>query len=171
MRSVFIWESSIEEGGHLMQRAIAASNVIDFPEALQPVSRRRRPRVIVVDDSPNYQEIVCTLIEMDDVVDIVGRASNGADAIQTVAHLRPDLLVMDVEMPLVDGLAAAQFLSRHFPITVIMLMSADNSQLRRAACLESGARAFIYKPNFREEFLRALERAFDITSVTTLPAG
>ena len=148
-----------------------STNVIDFPEGLQPVSRRRRPRVVVVDDSPNYQEIVCTLIEMDDMVDIIGRAGNGADAIQTVAHLRPDLLIMDVEMPLVDGLAAAQFLSRHFPRTVIMLMSGDNSQLRRNACSESGARAFIFKPNFREEFLRALERVFDIASVTTLPAG
>ncbi len=154
-----------------MQRTTTASNVIGFPEALQPVSRRRRPRVAVVDDSPNYQEIVCTLIEMDDLVDIVGRASNGADAIQTIAHLKPDLLVMDVEMPLVDGLAAAQFLSRHFPRTVIMLMSGDNSLQRRTACFESGARAFIFKPNFREEFLRALERVFEITSIVTLPAG
>jgi pilus assembly protein CpaE len=154
-----------------MQRTGTASNVIDFPETLQPVSRRRRPRVAVVDDSPNYQEIVCTLIEMDDMVDIIDRASNGADAIQTIAHLKPDLLIMDVEMPMVDGLAAAQFLSRHFPRTVIMLMSGDNSQQRRHACFESGARAFIFKPNFREEFLRALERVFEITSVSTLPAG
>jgi CheY-like chemotaxis protein len=154
-----------------MQREGTARNVIEFPELLQPVSREGRKRVVVVDDSPNYQEIVCTLIEMDDLVDIVGRASNGADAIQSIAHLKPDLLVMDVEMPLVDGLAAAKFLSRHFPSTVIMLMSGDNSRQRRVACFESGALAFIFKPNFREEFLRALERVFEITSNSTSPAG
>jgi DNA-binding NarL/FixJ family response regulator len=154
-----------------MSRANLATNIIEFPEHLLGTAQPLRLRAVVVDDSPSYREIVCTLVEMDDVVDVVGRASNGADAIRIIAHLRPDLAIMDVEMPLVDGPAAASFISQQFPRTAIILMSAENSPRHRAASLDSGAKAFIYKPNFREEFLRALDNVFDICSFPTLPAS
>src|SRR5512140_589979 len=89
--------------------------------------KQGRIRAVVVDDSPSYLEVVCAMLEVDDVVDVVARASNGADAIPAVANLRPDLLLMDVDMPLIDGLSAAAFVSVQFPSTKIVLMSAEDS--------------------------------------------
>jgi CheY-like chemotaxis protein len=116
-------------------------------------------RAVVVDDSPNFIQVICALMELDEAVDVVGRATNGADAIQAVAHLQPDLVVMDVQMPLLDGLVAASFLWQQFG-TAIILMSGDESSQLREECLASGAVAFIYKPNFREEFMPALREIF-----------
>jgi CheY-like chemotaxis protein len=119
-------------------------------------------RAVVVDDSPNFIQVICALMELEEAVDVVGRATNGADAIQAVAHLQPDLVVMDVQMPLLDGLVAASFLWQQFG-TAIILMSGDESPQLREECLASGAVAFIYKPNFREEFMPALREIFALT--------
>ena len=131
----------------------------------------QRLRAVVVDDSPGYMEVICALLEMEDSVEIAGRANNGADAIQAIAHLQPDLLIMDVQMPLVNGLAAALFLSEYFPMTKIVLMSADDSPQLRTACLASGARAFIYKAKFRELFRHTLRAVFEESSALELWAS
>ena len=135
-------------------------------------SPQSKIRAVIVDDSPNFIQVICALMELDDAVDVVGRASDGAEAIQVVAHLQPDLLVMDVQMPLLDGLVAASFLWQQFG-TAIILMSADDSPRLREECLASGAVAFIYKPNFRKEFIPALREIFGLseehTSSSDLP--
>ena len=70
---------------------------------------------------------------------------------QATARLEPDLLLMDVQMPLMNGLAAASVVFVGFPLTSTVLMSAEDSPQLRAACLASGARAFIHKPHFRQD--------------------
>lgn len=121
-----------------------------------------RVRALVVDDSNDYLEVICAVLEMDDSISIVGRASNGAEAIQAIACLQPDLVLMDVDMPFVDGLTAASLISKHYEDVTVVLMSAEDSLLRRTACFECGARAFIPKMQFREEFRRLLHRLFEV---------
>src|SRR5690242_4075849 len=64
----------------------------------------RRLRTIVIDDSATFLEVVCALLERDNELDIVARGTNGKEAIELVAKLHPDLVVMDVDMPELDGL-------------------------------------------------------------------
>jgi two-component system, NarL family, nitrate/nitrite response regulator NarL len=135
-------------------------SAITHPKFSDINEKQGRIRAVVVDDSPSYLEVVCAMLEVDDVVDVVARASNGADAIPAVANLRPDLLLMDVDMPLVDGLSAAAFVSVQFPSTKIVLMSAEDSPELRDACAACGAIAFIYKAHFRDEFIQALWETF-----------
>lgn len=103
-------------------------------------------RMIVVDDSPELLEVICALLESNKEVDIVARGSDGSEALGLVSAMQPDLLLMDVQMPHVDGIAAAALITMHFPETTVVLMSGDDSPELRAQCIASGAHAFIHKP-------------------------
>lgn len=112
----------------------------------------RRRRTVVVDDSPGYVEVVCALLSLDDAIDVVGRASDGAEAIQMVAELSPDLVLMDVHMPGMSGLRAAALLNDFFPETVVVLMSAEELP----AAITIGACGFVRKAHFVEDSRRVL---------------
>ncbi|HKR95823.1 MAG TPA: response regulator transcription factor [Candidatus Angelobacter sp.] len=118
----------------------------------------KRIRTVVVDDSETFLQVVCALLELDSRVDVVARADKGGEAIETVMKLRPDLILMDVYMPYLDGLTLAWFFLRRFPSARVVLMSTENTPELRAACEESGAMDFIHKENFRDEFRAVLAR-------------
>jgi two-component system response regulator DesR len=101
-------------------------------------------------------EVVCTLLELDYQIDVVARVGDGAEAIEAVAKLRPDAVLMDVDMPLLDGLNAAMVISTRFPETRIVLMTAFEYPGLRAEAQACGAVVFIDKTMFREELPQAL---------------
>lgn len=111
-----------------------------------------RPRTVVVDDTPDLLEVVCAALQSRYEVDLVGQAANGNEAVQLVAMLRPDLVIMDVHMPQMDGCEAASVISRQYPGTAVVLMSGDEDPELRARATRCGAQAFIFKPNFALEF-------------------
>lgn len=118
----------------------------------------KRIRTVVVDDSPTFLQVACELLELDPVIDLVARAGKGGEAIETVLKLQPDLVLMDVHMPYLDGLTLAWFFARRFPSSRVVLMSADESPELREACETAGAFDFVHKENFREEFGAVLQR-------------
>ena len=99
------------------------------------LDNHHRLRTAVIDDSETFLEVVCALLECDDSLDVVARGHDGEEAINIVAKLRPDLVVMDIDMPRLDGLNAALVISTRFPSTQIVLMSAEDSRELRADCL------------------------------------
>ena len=126
-------------------------------EALrQPDSSRIR--TVVVDDSPTFLQIACELLELDPVIDLVARAGKGGEAIETVMKLKPDMVLMDVHMPYLDGLTLAWFFANRFPSVRVVLMSTDESPELRDACEAAGAFDFVHKENFRQEFGTVMQR-------------
>ena len=118
----------------------------------------KRIRTLVVDDSEMFLQVACELLALDPFVDLVARAEKAGEAIETIMKLQPDLVLMDVHMPYVDGLTLAWFFAQRFPATRVVLMSSDNTPELREACEESGALDFVHKENFRQEFRAALQR-------------
>lgn len=108
-------------------------------------------RMIVVDDSPDLLEVICALLESNEDVEIIGRGSDGSDALGLVSAMNPDLVLMDVQMPHVDGIAAAALITMHFPETMVVLMSGNDSPELRAQAMDCGAHAFIHKPQLGRE--------------------
>lgn len=123
-----------------------------------PATGPKRIRTVVVDDSPTFLQVACELLELDPIIDLVARAGKGGEAIETVLKLQPDLVLMDVHMPYLDGLTLAWFFARRFPSARVVLMSADKTPELREACETAGAFDFVHKENFREEFGTVLQR-------------
>jgi DNA-binding NarL/FixJ family response regulator len=139
----------------------APSQVMLRNEFAQEVLRRPDPsriRTVVVDDSPTFLQVACELLELDPAIDVVARAGKGGEAIETVMKTKPDMVLMDVNMPYLDGLTLAWFFTHRFPSARVVLMSTDESPELRKACEEAGAFDFVHKENFRQEFGLVMQR-------------
>ena len=117
-----------------------------------------RKKTLVVDDSETILHAICSLLEHHDMVQVVGRAESGTQALDAVLELKPDMVLMDADMPGMSGLRTALLLSQMAPATEVILMSMDTSPGFRAACAGCGAKAVIYKPRFLQELSALLER-------------
>jgi DNA-binding NarL/FixJ family response regulator len=128
-------------------------------QTLEPVPLpSNRKKALVVDDSETILHVICSLLEHYDVVQVAGRAESGTQAIDAVLDLKPELVLMDADMPGMSGLRTALLLSQMAPATQVVLMSMDTSPRFRAACAGCGAKAVIYKPRFLAELSALLER-------------
>ncbi len=139
----------------------------DVPQEPIIATGERRIRTVVVDDSETFLQVACELLELDPLVDLIARADKGGEAIETVMKLKPDLVLMDVHMPYLDGLTLAWFFAQRFPAARVVLMSTDNTPELRQACDQSGALDFVHKENFRQEFRAALRRVLACAEETT----
>jgi DNA-binding NarL/FixJ family response regulator len=114
-----------------------------------------RLRVLLADDHPDMMTALAHLIEP--LCEIVGRIADGADVLDSVARLRPDVLLVDVNMPGLDGIEICRRTVRAFPaVGVIVLTAAVDPALAHAAH-DAGATAFIVKLSAGEELPAALE--------------
>jgi len=134
--------------------SLAISKQTVEPVPLAPT----RKRTLVVDDSETILHAICSLLEHHDVVEVAGRAESGTQAIDVVLDLKPDLILMDADMPGMSGLRTALLLSQMASGTDVILMSMDTSPRFHAACAGCGAKAVIYKPRFLRELSTLLER-------------
>src|SRR5580765_6937656 len=128
-------------------------------QTLEPVPLApTRKRTLVVDDSETILYAICSLLEHHEVVQVAGRAESGTQAIDAVLELKPELVLMDADMPGMSGLRTALLLSQMLPETEIVMMSMDTSPQFRSACSGCGASAVIYKPKFLRELSNLLQR-------------
>jgi DNA-binding NarL/FixJ family response regulator len=98
------------------------------------------------------------MLELDPMIDLVARAGKGGEAIEMVLKTKPDMVLMDVNMPYLDGLTLAWFFAHRFPTARVVLMSTDESPELRKACEDAGAFDFVHKENFRQEFGTVMQR-------------
>ncbi len=109
---------------------------------------RHGVKVLVVDDSPYNRQTIRHILESDERIRVVGVASNGRDAIGRIQRCRPDVITLDIHMPVMDGFEVLRWLMANNPIPVIMVSSiADRATVFRA--LEMGAVDFVPKPTRR----------------------
>jgi DNA-binding NarL/FixJ family response regulator len=103
------------------------------------------PRVLVVDDDQSYLEAAAVLLAQDERIEVVGCACDGREAVERAAALEPDVVLMDVEMPVLDGLEATRRLRRLMPATLIVIVTASDSADTRRQAREAGAHAVLPK--------------------------
>jgi pilus assembly protein CpaE len=103
-------------------------------------------RVLIVDDLPETRENVRKLLQFESDIEVIGQAGNGEEAIEMARQFQPDIILMDINMPGVDGIGASQQISEIAPMVQIIIMSvqSDPNYLRRA--MMAGARDFLTKP-------------------------
>jgi CheY-like chemotaxis protein len=103
-------------------------------------------RVLVVDDDEAVATLVQMALALDDRVAVVGVARNGAEALERARELRPDVIVMDVQMPILDGLEATRRLRAAGCPAVVVILSGHMGDANFAAAYEAGAVAVLQKP-------------------------
>jgi pilus assembly protein CpaE len=116
-------------------------------------------RVLVVDDVPETRENIRRLLQFENDIEVVGVAGTGRQAVDTCKELKPDVVLMDINMPDMDGITATEHIRRHSPATQIVILSVqgDPNYMRRA--MLAGARDFLTKPPAGDDLTAALRRA------------
>jgi DNA-binding NarL/FixJ family response regulator len=128
-----------------------AARLLAEAERPQPI------RVLVVDDHLLFAEMLALALDLSGRFEVVGRASNGREAIEQAAWLRPDVIVMDVEMPVLDGIAATPRVLAAAPGAKVVIVSSSKSPGDRHRAAQAGAVAFLGKNVSTDELARALE--------------
>ncbi len=116
-------------------------------------------RVLIVDDIAETRENIRRMLQFDTNLDVVGTARTGAEAIEQTIQLKPDVLIMDINMPDMDGITATDSIKRKLPYAQVVILSvqSDPSYMRRA--MLAGARDFLTKPPNIDELTAAVRRA------------
>jgi DNA-binding NarL/FixJ family response regulator len=102
-------------------------------------------RILAVDDSPAFLRTLCSFFDKNPGVEVVGTANSAYEAFATIPHLLPDLVLMDLQMPGINGLEATAVLRRQFPAVLVIMLTAHDMPGLRQACKESGAYEFASK--------------------------
>jgi pilus assembly protein CpaE len=115
-------------------------------------------RVLVVDDIPETRDHLTKLLGFESDIDVVGSAASGREALEMAARLSPDVVLMDINMPDMDGIAATEQLSSAVPAAAVVMMSVQGEAdyLRRS--MLAGAREFLVKPFSSDELTASIRQ-------------
>jgi CheY-like chemotaxis protein len=105
-------------------------------------------RVLVVDDSPALLDLAAEMVDASPCAEVVGKAGSGLEALQRVAQLRLDVVLMDLSMPVMNGLEATRALRTDQDAPRVVLMSVHEQDEYQRAAEEAGAWAFLPKSEF-----------------------
>lgn len=113
-------------------------------------------RVLIADDHPLFRDGLRSLLEARGI-DVVGEARNGREAVEQSRRLRPEVLLMDLNMPELDGLSATRLLSTQQPEVKVVILTASEDDADLFEAIKSGAQGYILKNLESGEFFRLLE--------------
>ncbi len=119
-------------------------------------------RVVVVEDIPSTRENLKKLLSFEEDIEVVGTAGDGREGIEVSRQLQPHVVLMDVNMPGMDGITATEALAVELPQCPVVIMSVQGERdyLRRA--MQSGAREFLIKPFTGDELVASLRRVYEL---------
>src|SRR5919204_837314 len=117
-------------------------------------------RVLIVDDIPETRDHLTKLLGFEADIEVVGAASSGAEAIELAGRLRPDVILMDINMPDMDGIMATEQLATRAPTSAVVMISVQGEAdyLRRS--MLAGAREFLVKPFSSYELTASIRGVF-----------
>jgi DNA-binding NarL/FixJ family response regulator len=130
-------------------------------------------RILLVDDHPIVRQGLRTLLQGRGDWEVVGEASDGAEAVDKVESLQPDVVVLDVTMPRMNGLEACRLIQqkhRNRSPEVLFVTQHDSPQMMREA-LDAGARGYVVKSNAARDLLEAVESVSQHRVFTALAQG
>jgi pilus assembly protein CpaE len=122
-------------------------------------------RVLIVDDVSETRENVKKLLQFESDVDVVGIARTGKEAIQVSQELNPDVVLMDINMPDMDGIAATEAIRAKQPAVQVVILSVQSDQNYMRKAMLVGARDFLTKPPMGDELISAIRRAGEMARI------
>ena len=141
-----------------VEAASAAASSLSNSQAETPVPSRSvsRKQILIADDHEMLRRGVRTILENEPDWEICGEAFNGQDAVAKANSLRPDLVILDINMPVLNGLAAVRLILRNRPQTKILVFTVHDSDQTVKEIQAAGAHRFLSKSNASDDLLRVV---------------
>ncbi len=118
----------------------------------------QRIRTVVADDSPLALRTICSCLQEEPAVKIVGTASDGAEALSMIEELRPDLVLLDLELPRMNGFEVASRLAAEFPATLVVVVTSVNVFQSIPKLSKLGVYGIVAKQDLSEQLPELLNR-------------
>ncbi len=122
-------------------------------------------RVLIVDDIAETRENVRKLLQFEADVDVVGTARSGREGIQFSQEMDPDVVLMDINMPDIDGISATEEIRQRSPHIQVVILSVQGDQNYMRRAMLAGARDFLTKPPMGDELISAIKRAGEMAHI------
>lgn len=128
-----------------------------FDKVIQP---QRPIRTLVVDDSPMATGAIRVLLERRNEIELVGFAGDGEEGVARAGSLHPDLILMDLQMPKLDGLSALRLIRKFTADVRIIVVTFIHGEEIQRACKQGGADGFVMKDRLYQDLLAEIQRVF-----------
>jgi pilus assembly protein CpaE len=126
------------------------------------MTSQEKINVVVVDDVDESREMILRMLQFDTSIEVVGTGRTGIEAIESAQKLKPDVIVMDINMPDMDGISATEAIRKKVPFIQIVVLSVQNDANYMRKAMLAGARDFLTKPPMIDELTAAIRRAGDL---------
>jgi pilus assembly protein CpaE len=119
---------------------------------------KRKIRILIADDSEQMRRNMRRIIELEEGMEIVGEAVNGEEAVRWVNQTRPDIVMMDVQMPILDGIKATEAITAEHPEVGVIIVSVEGDTEHFRSAMIAGARNYLLKPYTSDALIAAIHR-------------
>jgi NarL family two-component system response regulator LiaR len=112
--------------------------------------------VLIADDHRLFVEALEAILTADDEIEVVGRASDGREAVDLARKLRPAVILMDISMPVLDGVEATEQIRRDLPHACVLMLTGSNARMDVDRARRAGAAGYVTKDRIAAELIRAI---------------
>ncbi|GLB31524.1 pilus assembly protein CpaE [Lacrimispora amygdalina] len=119
-------------------------------------------RVVIADDSKDARDSIKSMLELEKMIEVVGEAGNGIEAVQLARETLPDIILMDINMPVKDGISATEEINVDFPEIAIIMISVQNEREYLRKAMVAGAREFVAKPFSYDDLLNTIKKTYEL---------
>ncbi|MCL6443322.1 MAG: response regulator transcription factor [Alicyclobacillus sp.] len=117
-------------------------------------------QVMIVDDSEDTRQSLCMMLSLTNSIEVIAEAKDGAEAIQKLSVVTPDVILMDVNMPVLDGVQATERISLQYPNLSVIVLSVQNDAEYVQRCMRAGAKDYLFKPVTVETLTETIESVY-----------
>ena len=117
-------------------------------------------KVFIVDDHKILREALIILLSQQENIEVVGEAADGIEALKNIARIKPDIAIIDISLPKLNGIDLASRLKQEFPEIRIIILTMHKSEEFIAKALQAGVKGYILKDNALEELIQSIEAVY-----------
>src|SRR5271155_1992308 len=119
--------------------------------------KRKKVKVLIADDQTLFREGIKDLLENEKLIEVIGEAADGHEAVRLARKLKPDVILMDIKLPGLDGVAATRLIRKECPDTNVLILSSFEDEAHVMEAIQAGANGYLSKMLPASELVNALK--------------